>query len=91
MKWNKLAIVGIAAIVLLSYAYQTTQESKLSNKVKKEKRDGCSTQKAYDCGLIAKFHDACFTSSYRAELRIREFHRDEYDDCMARMISSNAK
>jgi hypothetical protein len=87
MKWTKSAILVVIAVLAISYVYSSTGERKLSNDVKNEKLSECTKLGSIDCDLISKYHDECFKASYRAELKIRQLHRDEYNSCIDSKIN----
>ena len=80
---------AVITIVLTSYAYTSIQCMRLSNRVEMARHAACIEQGHQNCALIAKFHDDCFKKSYRAELKIRSFHADEYDSCMNSNIAKH--
>jgi len=82
MKWSKSSALTVCAILLISYAYSGIEARRLSQKVEEERESTCIQQGRSDCKLIERYHDDCFASSYRTELRIRSFHAGEYDRCM---------
>lgn len=82
VKWDKAAVLAVVAIFSVSYVYSSIRKTQLSNDVEEEKRKVCFKQGRYDCGLISRYHNECFNSSYRAEYRIRDFHFDEYNNCI---------
>ncbi len=89
MKWDKTAVLAVIAIFSISYLYSSIRQWQLSNKVEAEKLRACEARGGNDCGLIPKYHDDCFESSYRAEFRIRTFRYDEYNRCIATRIKQH--
>jgi hypothetical protein len=75
-------MLAMIVILSVSYVYTSVRRIQLSNEVEKAKRKVCSEQGDYDCELISKYHDECFSLSYRAEFRTRSFHPGEYNDCI---------
>ena len=86
MKWSKSALLGVIVIFFISFVYSGIKDKQLSNKVKEEKLRICSEQGSYDCGLISRYHDECFSSSYRAQYKIKKFYYDEYNNCISSKI-----
>ena len=89
MKWNRTAALAVIAILASSYAYSSIKGMELSNQVEEEEQAACMVQGRKDCALISKYHDDCFTASYRAERRIKTFHADEYNICMNSKITQH--
>jgi len=89
MKWNKSAALAVIAILASSYAYSGIKGMELSTQVEEEEQTACKQQGRRDCALISKYHDDCFTASYRAERRIKTFHADEYNICMNSKITQH--
>jgi len=91
VKWTRSSVVVVGVVLAVSYGYSGIREMQLSNKVEEDRQKACVQGGGHDCGLISKYHDECFNASYRAEYRIKSFHRDEYNDCMARRISQGSE
>ncbi len=86
MKWNKGTLLAVLAILIISISYSSIKHRQLSNKVKEEQLRVCSEQEEYDCEVIVQFHDECFSSSYRAQYKMKKFHPNEYNSCINRKI-----
>ena len=80
-------MLAVVAIVSASWVYSTLKRMQLSDEVQAAERAACARKGGFDCDLIAKYHDECFESSYRAEYRIRSFHDDEYRVCIESRMS----
>lgn len=88
MKWSKFSIIFVAAILAISYIYSSISENQLSNEVRKSALESCAKDARYDCDSVLEHHDDCFNSSYRAELKIRSFHYQEYWTCLVNKSNS---
>jgi len=88
-QWSKGAVIFVAVLFLASYVYQSIMHMRISNEVEQETVEACEKSREYDCELIHEYHDECFDSSYRAELRIREFRPGEYRDCLNTKIKQH--
>jgi len=89
MKWNKSILLAVIAIFSISYVYSSIKYKQLSNEVKEERLRICSEQKSYDCELITRYHDECFSSSYRSQYKTRKFYPGEYDKCIKNKIEQH--
>jgi hypothetical protein len=89
MKWSRSAVLAVIAILAVFYIYSSIKRSQLSNDVREAERGACVKNGKFDCDLIAKYHDECFESSYRAEYRIRSFHASEYHACIEKRASQH--
>lgn len=86
LKWNRVTIIAVLSILLISYAYSSIKDRQLSNKIKEERLRICAEQGDYDCNLILQFHNECFKSSYRSQYKIKKFYLNEYNNCINRKI-----
>lgn len=91
MKWNKTSVLVVLAVLLGSFFYTSIKDKSLSDEVLESKLKDCTEQANYDCQLIHKYHDDCFSSSYRAELRIKQFRHAEYDACLDNAIQEHIR
>lgn len=89
-QWDKGAIIFVATLFLASYIYQSIMHMRMSNDVEQETIEACEKNGGYDCELIHEYHDECFDSSYRAELRIREFRPREYRACIDSKVKQHS-
>lgn len=89
MNWSKTAVIVVIAVFAVSYGYSAIKRMHLSGEVQETERKACAKQGAFDCDLIAKYHDECFEPSYRAEYRIKSFHADEYRACIENMMNQH--
>lgn len=79
----------VITVFAVSYGYSAIKRMHLSGEVQETERKACAKQGAFDCDLIAKYHDECFEPSYRAEHRIKSFHVGEYRACIENMLSQH--
>ena len=86
MKWNKQSLIIVTIIFAISYVFSLKGDRDMSEKIKKQTLKSCTKQKMYDCALIEKFHDTCFTLSYRSQYKIKHFFDTEYDRCMKEKV-----
>jgi len=88
MKWSKFSIISVIVIFSFSYVYSSVKRNQLSREIKSAALETCHKSAASNCNLIETYHDECFSNSYRAELKIRSFHSDEYRACMSKNMSN---
>jgi len=89
MKWNKGTLLVVAAVLSVSFVYSSFKQRQLSNKVEEQRSRMCSDQGSYDCELISRYHDECFSTSNRARYKIKEFNPGAYNDCIDRKIEQH--
>ena len=82
MTRTQISLLVVFAIFVVSFVYTTIKDNRLSDEVLTAKLKECAEEADYDCQLISQYHDDCFDSSYRAEFRIKQFRRAEYDSCI---------
>jgi len=82
MKWSKYSIIFVIMILTISYIYSSIKRNELSKEVRDSALESCAKNDRQDCDIVEKYHDDCFDSSYRSELKIRSFHYQEYRACL---------
>ena len=87
MKWNKEAVIIVAIIFTISYIYNLKSEGEMSDKIWAQTYKKCEKEKRDDCKTWKKYHDLCFSVSYRSQLKAMHFFENEYTSCMKKQLS----
>jgi len=89
MKWSKRGFIVILIILSISLVHSWIAGRKLSNRIKDSRLKLCAEQNANNCDLVEFYHNECFKRSYRTQLRVRQFHSDEYESCLNTKIKQH--